>query len=148
VSFYQIVVGKLVFNNGFQNCSGWNSCAVAEVATHELGHTIGLGHSTDADATMFATAHFDGRCAGLRQDDIDAVTFIYAASTGPSPTPSSTATRTDTRTPSAAPTITATRSPTDTRTATRTPSQTPTRTATGTQTNTRTPSSTATITNT
>ncbi|HSB12294.1 MAG TPA: putative Ig domain-containing protein, partial [Blastocatellia bacterium] len=32
------------------------------------------------------TAHFDGRCASIRQDDIDAITFVYPASgAGPGP---------------------------------------------------------------
>ncbi|MGH3055484.1 MAG: matrixin family metalloprotease, partial [Gaiellaceae bacterium] len=72
---------------GWNNCSGWNQCNVAEVATHELGHTIGLGHSADNAATMRASAHFDGRCAGLGTDDINAVNFIYPGTGGPVPTP-------------------------------------------------------------
>src|SRR6185369_8400045 len=68
----------------------------SEVLTHELGHAIGLAHSTDPTATMYAYAHFDGRGASLTPDDVAGVTFIYP-DTGvpfvtPTPTPTPTAT--------------------------------------------------------
>jgi len=91
-TFNRIVIGKVTFNNGWNGCGGWNQCNVAEVATHEIGHTIGLGHSADPAATMRASAHFDGRCAGLAADDSNAVTFIYPDTGAPpsgSPLPTS-----------------------------------------------------------
>src|SRR5439155_1420235 len=51
----------------------------AEVATHELGHVLGLGHSTDTTATMYATAHFDGRGAALKADDLAGLRSMYPA---------------------------------------------------------------------
>lgn len=80
VTFRRITTAKVVFNDGWGACPFWNECNVAEVATHELGHTIGIGHSENTRATMFAYAHFDGRCAGVRADDVAAVSFIYPAS--------------------------------------------------------------------
>ncbi len=79
VTFPRITTAKILFNNGWGECPFWNTCNVAEVVTHELGHTIGIGHSGDTRATMFAYAHFDGRCAALRADDLAALSFIYPA---------------------------------------------------------------------
>lgn len=149
-SFRRIRVGKVTFNNGWTKCAGWNRCNVAEVATHELGHTLGFGHATDFTATMYASAHFDGRCASLRADDLNALTFVYPAVGGASATPTptftplpSSPTATVTRTRTATATVsTATRTPTRTATRSATPSRTPTRTATRTWTSTRTSSPT------
>jgi hypothetical protein len=85
LTFYRIVEGNITFNSGFGGCSFWNAANLAEVATHEVGHTIGIGHSSEddaaapelKDATMYYRAHFDGRGAAVRADDIDAVRFIY-----------------------------------------------------------------------
>jgi hypothetical protein len=85
VQFYRITEGNITFNQGFGACSFWNTTNLAEVATHELGHTIGIGHSSEADdaapdlkdATMYYRAHFDGRGASVHADDIAAVRAIY-----------------------------------------------------------------------
>jgi hypothetical protein len=120
---------------------------MAEVATHELGHTLGFGHSTDWNATMAASAHFDGRCGSLRTDDLAAINFVYPSGLTPTPSPSRTPapptatvgtppTSTPTRTftaPVPSATASATRSMTSTRSST--PTRTlapPTQTATST----------------
>jgi hypothetical protein len=135
-SFRRIRVGKIMFNNGWSTCPGWNRCAVAEVATHELGHTVGFGHSADVNATMYATAHFDGRCAALRADDLSGLNTLYPILSPPTLTPSPTpipAAPTATATP---PPPTPTRTPisvsTATATATPVPSDTPATPGTGT----------------
>ena len=80
-SFFRILEGDVVFNDGWQGCGFYESFDnFAEVATHELGHVLGLGHSQDANATMFAFAHFDDRSAGLQSDDAAGVNFIYPKS--------------------------------------------------------------------
>ena len=131
-TFNQITTGRLTFNNGWAGCALWTLCNVSEVMTHELGHTIGLGHSSDTTATMAAYAHFDSRCASLRSDDVAGVSFMYPMSGAPTATPTATAARTSTPTPSRTPTGTPTRTPTPVPTVTppATPTGTPTRTAT------------------
>jgi hypothetical protein len=86
-SFREIVEGDIVFNNGWSGCSFWNATNLAEVATHEVGHSIGLAHSTDPNATMYSFAHFDGRGAGLTPDDAAGASFLYPGDGEPGPTP-------------------------------------------------------------
>ncbi len=78
----------MVVNNGFGDCPFWNARNLAELLTHEVGHTLGLAHSSDnpdepdvslRDATMYYAAHFDGRGATLRSDDIAAICTLYPA---------------------------------------------------------------------
>jgi hypothetical protein len=79
-----------VFADGWTGCAFWTQCNIAEVATHELGHALGLAHTPDTDATMFATIHGDGRCADVRTDDVNGVGFLYPTSIPPTittPTP-------------------------------------------------------------
>ena len=80
MTFYRAVEGNLSFNP-YASCYFSNSCNVQEIATHELGHALGLGHTVDSTATMYAYAHFDGRCASLKADDINGIKFMYPATT-------------------------------------------------------------------
>ena len=87
VVFHQITEGDITVNNGWSACAFWTATNLAEVATHELGHTIGLAHSTDSTATMYSFAHFDGRGAALTPDDEAGATFIYPQVGAPTPVP-------------------------------------------------------------
>ncbi|HEX5735108.1 MAG TPA: DUF4214 domain-containing protein [Blastocatellia bacterium] len=80
-TFRRATSGFISFNP-FAACNFGNNCNVREITTHELGHAIGIGHSEIPDATMWGVAHFDGRCASLRPDDVNAVVFMYPAGAG------------------------------------------------------------------
>ena len=86
-TFNRLLEADTVFNDGM-NCFLANSANLAEVACHELGHSIGLGHSTDAASLMWPTAHGHGRDATLGNDDKAGVLAIYPGSgTGGGPGP-------------------------------------------------------------
>lgn len=102
ITFYRALEGNMSFNP-YAACYFTSSCNVAEVATHELGHALGIGHSLDTTATMYAYAHFDGRCASLRTDDQNAIGFIYPGTGTPAPTPTPTPVPTPTPAPTPIP---------------------------------------------
>jgi len=96
--YQTITSGSVVFNNGWGGCNFWSKTDFRnfkEVVTHELGHAIGLAHSSDgtsggtftSDATMYWMAHFDGRGAGLRDYDQGAIAYLYDSGGAPVPTP-------------------------------------------------------------
>jgi hypothetical protein len=55
------------------------------VAAHEIGHTLGLAHSNDPNALMFAA--YSGPHRSLSQDDIAGVQSIYGMASAPEPAP-------------------------------------------------------------
>jgi hypothetical protein len=75
--FYETVEADIETNDGTE-CFFANDPSVAqEVWAHELGHTLGLGHSLLPDALMFAFAHNDGRGARLAADDRAGINVLY-----------------------------------------------------------------------
>src|SRR5678815_1039296 len=92
VQYRRIIEGNITFSNGFGKCPFWNATNLAEITTHEIGHSIGIGHASELDdepsatlkdATMYYRAHFDGRGASIRPDDAAAVRTLYAGGTEP-----------------------------------------------------------------
>ena len=67
----------------------WTDAAAPEavrllnVATHEIGHLLGLDHSNNRQAIMFA--FYDDAVDSLRQDDIDGIQTLYGRPSGASP---------------------------------------------------------------
>jgi len=80
-TFRQTTQG-FVSMNPWAACSFTVNCNVQEILTHEIGHALGLGHSQFSDATMAAFAHFDGRCASIRTDDVNGIVAIYPGTGG------------------------------------------------------------------
>lgn len=85
-SFNPLIEADVVFNDGM-DCFLSISANLAEVACHELGHAIGLSHSQDTTAMMYAWAHGSGRDATLGSDDRAGAQAIYPSSGGGGGTP-------------------------------------------------------------
>ncbi len=93
-TFVRISGADIVMNDGIE-CRIARSASPSkffeEVLGHELGHGLGLGHSSEdegetnatlRDALMYFRAHDDGRGAALRSDDLGGIRYLYAPSSG------------------------------------------------------------------
>ena len=101
--YVRIQGGDIVMNDGIEcrlQASRNGSKMAEEVYAHELGHTLGLGHSSEdagevnqtlRNALMFFRAHDDGRGGRLESDDIAGIRSLYqkSGSGGGNPPPSS-----------------------------------------------------------
>lgn len=86
---WQITEANLVIQDGVTPAIGVTSSLLAEICAHELGHTLGFGHSADPTALMYATVSPGG--ASLRPDDQLAAEWLYPTGSGtpnPNPNPS------------------------------------------------------------
>ncbi|MEK6284687.1 MAG: matrixin family metalloprotease [Acidobacteriota bacterium] len=88
-TFNRLLEADIIFNRGM-DCFLANSANLAEVACHELGHSIGLDHSADPSAIMWASSRGRGRDATLGTDDKAGAAAIYPASSGSGPAPGGT----------------------------------------------------------
>jgi hypothetical protein len=83
-SYDRTLEGDIVVNQGTGACL--DEGGIAETLAHEVGHTLGFGHSSenpsepDADlrnALMYFLIHDDGRGAALQTDDLAGLAFVY-----------------------------------------------------------------------
>ena len=85
---YVITEGNLTIQDGVTPQAGISSTLLAEIVAHEFGHTLGLGHSTDSTALMYASV--TGLGPSLRADDQLAARWLYPSGTTPTPPTTST----------------------------------------------------------
>ncbi|MHB0972093.1 MAG: matrixin family metalloprotease [Thermoanaerobaculia bacterium] len=81
-----ITEGNLVIQNGVSPSAGISSTTLNAILAHELGHTLGFGHSEDSGALMYYTVRAGGG-AYLNADDQMAAKWLYPGSTGTTPPP-------------------------------------------------------------
>lgn len=83
--YHRIANADIVTSDGlacfFQDANG--SQAAAELFAHELGHTLGIGHSEVNEALMRSFIHDDGRGASLHADDRAAIAALYSMPSEP-----------------------------------------------------------------
>ncbi|HEY9420593.1 MAG TPA: matrixin family metalloprotease [Thermoanaerobaculia bacterium] len=85
--FHEAGEADIVTNDGTECLFRGNPSVAREVFAHELGHTLGLGHSDEREALMFPTAHNDNRGAELHVDDRAGIRELYSIGSGPVPGP-------------------------------------------------------------
>lgn len=86
---YNIVEANLAVQDGVSPSSGVSSSLLSEILAHEFGHTLGLGHSTDTTALMYAYVTHLG--PQLRADDQLAARWLYPNGNVSPPPPTTTA---------------------------------------------------------
>ena len=75
-----ILESDIVLSSGYtwSTTGAVGTMDVQNVATHEIGHTLSLGHSSDPEATMWAYGEYgETKRRTLEQDDIDGINYIY-----------------------------------------------------------------------
>jgi hypothetical protein len=82
-TFHPTVEADVVINDGIE-CTLSSERAEA-IFAHELGHTLGVGHSPDPQALMWPSIHANNPSAALHNDDRAAVRYLYS----PPPSPAS-----------------------------------------------------------
>jgi len=82
---WNITEGNLSIQDGVSPANGMSSNRLAEIVSHEFGHTLGFGHSASSSALMYHTV--TGVGPSLRADDQVAARWLYPNGTGgPAPT--------------------------------------------------------------
>jgi predicted Zn-dependent protease len=71
--------GRIHFDSAEQYTTGGeaNKKNLLSIAAHEIGHALGLGHSTHSDAVMYAQYQPYSSNFALTQDDINGIKYLY-----------------------------------------------------------------------
>ncbi len=78
----QIVHGYLILNStsgGAANIAELSTTTLSIIMAHELGHVLGLGHTSDTTALMYYDASARTKLS-LSQDDMDGISYLYPRS--------------------------------------------------------------------
>ncbi|HEV7506790.1 MAG TPA: matrixin family metalloprotease [Thermoanaerobaculia bacterium] len=81
-AYHEAVEADIETNDGTECFFANDPSGAQEVWAHELGHTLGLGHSPLREALMFAFAHNDGRGPRLSDDDRAGIAALYGTGAG------------------------------------------------------------------
>ena len=75
--------GPFTFFTGSTGCGGVSNAAYMEdIAVHELGHALGMSHSTNTDATMYPSySYCSTKNRTLASDDINGAKALYPGTT-------------------------------------------------------------------
>lgn len=82
---WTITEGNLTIQDGVTPANGISSKVLAEILSHEFGHTLGFGHSDDSSALMYDTV--TGLGPALRTDDQVAARWLYPNGSDTTPDP-------------------------------------------------------------
>jgi PKD repeat protein len=83
IQAYEITEGNLTIQDNVSPANGISSSTLAEIIAHELGHTLGFGHSASTTALMYYSV--TGLGASLRDDDMVAARWLYPNGSGGGP---------------------------------------------------------------
>ena len=82
------VDADIIFNDRDFNWASGGTGNTSSVSLHEIGHFVGLNHTTDNTTVMFP---FDGGLTSLSPDEVSAAQTLYSDGSSPSTPPPSTA---------------------------------------------------------
>lgn len=85
VNAWEIIEANLTIQDNVSPANGISSKVLAEILAHELGHTLGIGHSDSTSALMYFQV--TGLGASLREDDMLAARWLYPNGGGNPPPP-------------------------------------------------------------